>query len=85
MQKDNIEFYIKHRRFVEDIKSYHRVINEEFRWIIKEVWGYTLKCQLFSIGMIPLKSNTEGILFNGSNEISFECDEIRAEIGDDYH
>ena len=33
--------------------------------------------------MIPLKSNTEGILFNGSNEIFFECDEIRAEIGDD--
>ncbi len=67
--------------FISDINDYYEIISKEFYHIINEVSGYTLKIECFNIGMIPFKSNINGILLDSKNLIEFECDDIRAEIG----
>lgn len=81
MKKEQSDFYSENREFVEDIREYLEKSRKEFYHIINEVSGYTLKIENFKIGMIPFKSNINGILLDSEDIVEFECDDIRAKIG----
>ena len=83
MGKGKNIFYEENKEFVNDIIDYCKIIEKEFCYIINEVSENTLENEFFNVGIIPFKSNVNGLLISSDNKSNkeFECDDIRSEIG----